>query len=943
MAYDRSVDEILTDYLKWLQEKGVQDIDIEEGLDDEILRAAFLKDLIEKCYDEETGFWYFLKFVIGPESRSGDTIWNKFVSSLYKIVKNNRYVALMASRGLGKTKHEDTRITTTGGIKKIKNVQVGDEVISIDDNTYQQRVLKITDKTKRYKKKLYQLETNSGHVCKLSADHPLLTIDGWKKIGDGLKVGDRVGIPREVESYTGTTNDISLARLAGFIISEGSCTAGCSIANSDKQILSNLLFIYNDLFNKKNKLQTAQCGWKINVGNIYKLLPELKGTNSYSKYIPESIFHLDRNSLKEFLKYLFEGDGSVITDGIEYTTMSHQLALDIQLLLQIFGIYAKISKKSVKNGRLSKVGYRITIFGENVFKYQSNIGFVSVRKNKGLKKLVAKLESKKRNTSVDVIPRFGIFNIMNIGDQDNFSREGAKKFINEKKNKDARFINKRHLNLYNELISSDDFKKLELVADGNVFWDEIVKIEDIGEQWCYDIQVGDGTNNYIADGFYSHNSFFFSILYPIYMLWLFEQVEILIVNNTASQIKINFDRLKLIIETNELLDVKKGRKDDITWNNEEIWYNKGKIFARSLGSITRGMHVNLVILDDILRDDGTYSDEFIKRYVQQSVFPTVQKFNGKLILVGTPQSAEDILHYYMTDKEGDVISDGRKSVKGFYSQIFPAVTDEEEKISYMPKWKTWEQLQEIRITMDELSFQKEYQCVCVSDRTALFPSTLLEKVFSRDYEWQDYGSPDGLYYIAADVATSGEASADFSAFVVLEYKEPKAETVFNKKNFKYEVQETSTVEKIVRHIVHVKGMPIKEQVDTLEMLSSRFNSAYVLVERNNVGVALIQEMENRGLNVGSIRSDRQKKEGAIRYLISEMKRGHFFIPYDDGTHEELNSLHKELKGFGIRIRRGKEFMEAVTVKHDDLVDALYWVNLASQSGESSQAYAIIQD
>ena len=137
-------------------------------------------------------------------------------------------------------------------------------------------------------------------------------------------------------------------------------------------------------------------------------------------------------------------------------------------------------------------------------------------------------------------------------------------------------------------------------------------------------------------------------------------------------------------------------------------------------------------------------------------------------------------------------------------------------------------------------------------------------------------------------------------------------------------------------------MPIRDQIDTLERLSYHFNNAYVLVERNNVGVALIQEMENRSLNVGSVRSDRQKKEGAIRYLISEMKRGRFFIPEDE-EHPELEELRKELKGFGVRIKRGKEFMEAVTVKHDDLVDALYWANLASQVGDSGQAFAITQD
>ena len=65
MTYERTINQILTDYLEWLKTRDI-DVNIGEIIEDKIMRAAFLEELIRKCYDDETGFWYFVTFVIGP-------------------------------------------------------------------------------------------------------------------------------------------------------------------------------------------------------------------------------------------------------------------------------------------------------------------------------------------------------------------------------------------------------------------------------------------------------------------------------------------------------------------------------------------------------------------------------------------------------------------------------------------------------------------------------------------------------------------------------------------------------------------------------------------------------------------------------------------------------------------------------------------------------------
>jgi len=202
--------------------------------------------------------------------------------------------------------------------------------------------------------------------------------------------------------------------------------------------------------------------------------------------------------------------------------------------------------------------------------------------------------------------------------------------------------------------------------------------------------------------------------------------------------------------------------------------------------------------------------------------------------------------------------------------------------------------------------------------------TLLKKKFlDPSAEWEEVGDPEGRYVIAADVATSGAVSADFSAFLVLR------------------INKTDGTKTVV-HIKRVKGMDVSKQIDTLEMMANDFNRCLVLVEKNNVGVALIQELIKRNVNVEEFVTDRPKKEGAIRYLQNEISRGRIHCPVEFETYPELRALYEELVAFGIRIKRGKETMEALS-GHDDTVDALWLANLAAQGENTAPAHIILQD
>jgi len=81
---------------------------------------------------------------------------------------------------------KNTEITTTTGIKKANNVNIGDELITPLGNT------NIIDKKKRKVKKYIKLKLENGKTLKCTLDHPLIDIDGNQISAKNLKRGDKI-------------------------------------------------------------------------------------------------------------------------------------------------------------------------------------------------------------------------------------------------------------------------------------------------------------------------------------------------------------------------------------------------------------------------------------------------------------------------------------------------------------------------------------------------------------------------------------------------------------------------------------------------------------------------------------------------------------------------------------------------------------------------------
>lgn len=418
-------------------------------------------------------------------------------------------------------------------------------------------------------------------------------------------------------------------------------------------------------------------------------------------------------------------------------------------------------------------------------------------------------------------------------------------------------------------------------------------------------------------------SYFVYALYSIFKMYLFEYTNILIASNVPKMCKRNVRESKRIIDANEMLLEKKGlhKKRELIWAQDQFEYNEGILETVSVGSNPRSAHLNYVFVDDALRDDFMYSGEEVDNFIFGQLFPTAQKFKARMIVTGTPMHIKDLYHDIMNTMPnfgGKRIGTGAFSHKGFWCKEYRIITDWDKKEIYLPSmWSWWELAddknpQSALIVQGDQKFMREYMLVCTDSSTALFSESLIKQCqgqYKFIYSAED-STPSKTYILGVDVATAGEASADNSSFLVLEI-----------------LKTDNGVKKIIRFLQVEKGMPVSTQIDTIQETSNRFNHCYTVVEKNNVGVALIQELQKRNVPVDEFVTTKASKDNMLRYLVSEMKNGNLF--FCDET-PEIRMLKRELLNFGVvrNAKTQKERMGALS-GHDDMVISLAIANYAA--------------
>lgn len=420
----------------------------------------------------------------------------------------------------------------------------------------------------------------------------------------------------------------------------------------------------------------------------------------------------------------------------------------------------------------------------------------------------------------------------------------------------------------------------------------------------------DGNHKFLLSDFtVVHNSELVSVGFIIHLLLTqgsnkTQPFQICLVSSTDDQTVKLFQRIKNYIEGTPCLRevLYPNNIHSAKWNEREIiTKNNVHLIGRNMGSAIRGLHVNVVVLDDILSDEISNING-AKEVFYGIIFPIVQTKKGRMIVVGTPISFDDLFADLWDEEKFP------NAIRGFY----PA-----RKPDGSPMWSTHfsdEKLLEIENNMGPIKWSREYMLKPIGAGSMLFDENLVLASIDSNCKFTDKNDST-QYFLGCDFALSSEKSADFSAFVVIEKNVGKPLRVVD--------------------IWHKKGVSAEEQIEIIKKLHLQYNFSKIVAEKMGLSYGIVGSLETdsftRSVVEGFVTTTKTKEDILSRLHVLMKNKG---LRFDDDK-----DLIGELLTFGVKKKRdGSQTYESLG-KHDDLVMALAMACFAADQYQSQYDFA----
>lgn len=324
-----------------------------------------------------------------------------------------------------------TKVISETGIVTIDNLSIG-------DNVWQKDSFKEIKNIISYKNKnTLKIKTARGFEIEGTLNHKLSSNGKFIKMSD-LKVGDDLDLnffefpnnqyqtitapfflTKKLNSIDFNKMDETLmpkltinedwGRFIGYVMGDGhishsnSISISCSIDHKD--------FIEDvNTFCQKICLKPKMCMSKMGKGlnitissrNLKYLISNKIGIggcgDKKNLYVPDIIFKSPKSVIREFIRGLFETNGTVAfrsntdySSNCSFTTKSKQLAKDVQFLLLGFGIISTLSTRY--NKLLGKNYYSVILYRHACDVFYDKINFISKNKKEKLHNIIIKKHS----------------------------------------------------------------------------------------------------------------------------------------------------------------------------------------------------------------------------------------------------------------------------------------------------------------------------------------------------------------------------------------------------------------------------------------------------------------------------------------------------------------------------------------------------------------------
>src|SRR3989344_1061014 len=447
---------------------------------------------------------------------------------------------ICGKRGGGKCLSGDTFITLAdGSVVEIKDLENDSRNILSLNHEYKSKESGKDQFFKRPADKLLEIKMRSGRKIKLTPEHPLLTIDGWKPAQE-LPKGSRIATARETAVFGNEFLRECEIKLLAYLIAEGhTARKAVWFSNSDNKIINDLKVAVNEFDDKLTVNLSEKINWRIVsknpklkiIKNVRKNGKFAKGVQfepfnsmrtwlkqlkiydllSHDKYIPDKVIKLPKQKLSLFLNRLFSCDGSIYFESnrwrLSYSSVSEKLARQVQHLILRFGVLSKLRNKFTTLNGKKFPSFELVIQAESLTTFLKEIGFYGAKEIRQ-EKAIEELKTMQRNPNIDTIPK----EIWNGYTPKSWAEVGrAMNYKYPKALRESKFYAPSRQKLL-QIARADNNKIIEMLAQSDIYWDEIREVKELhGNFEVYDISVPEH-HNFIANDIIVHNSFSLAVL-----------------------------------------------------------------------------------------------------------------------------------------------------------------------------------------------------------------------------------------------------------------------------------------------------------------------------------------------------------------------------------------------------------------------------------------------
>lgn len=826
------------------------------------------------------------------------------------LVNAHRLLCINAARGHGKSACAGTLVLRADGARIPVEDWPGGEVLAWDmaRNKYVPTYAPVPDESEPVP--CVRVRTRTGRQIEVTAEHPFLTFGGWVEARN-LQLKQRIGIARHVKLGDGIVDD---AWLLGALVGNGSLTATYVQITTGDPLVRDAVFAIAAEHNWSTREELYSIYLhsnhiRVNSPLEFTRAHNLQGKNSYTKRVPKNIVTAGESTICEFLAGLVDTDCYVDLSKrgcIEFFSVSRDLMADVQHLLMRIGVVSTLAKKRGHYKGKPVISWRLMIRGLNATLLATKV-CPRGKRAKQFRDLLAQPSRRGISESIDLLPRESyslltqhqnwyrragvVYNPMHTP-----TREKMRQLAEVEPDKNAQ-------------------KKIRALIDAPILWDEVVEIEDIGLQVVYPMHVP-GLENYIANDFINHNSYFFTLAYPIWMADKHPGSKGFIFSGSQPQADMILQKIIQEIESNErlshLLPPEKGRK---MWSTKQIrLLNGSEIYARGYGTKVRGVHPAWIVCDDILNDNDAHSESMRAKnidYFFSAVRPTLLP-TGQLIVIGTP--------FHRRDLYGEL-----KNKAEYHFASFPAILDS-GKLTERPLWPDYfsaTTLSAMRSEMGAIRFSREMMCSPVTDDASLFPLSLFQAESVMQFAAR-LGAPRAFWaslgvkavFMGVDFGLSATVGSDYTVVWTMGVDDAGNRWILD--------------------IQRESGLSFNAQKALINDTARKYRPGLIFLEANQAqrifGETLIQETDLpiKLFHTGDAKHSLEEGVPGLAVLLENRK---VRIPRGDAHSVEMTDLW-------IDEMRSMTFNGRVvsTGDHDDLVMAFWICNNAIIKGNFSFAF-----